>query len=165
MSDVLDVIKRLVDEHQTVRQNLKLVGDKVSDREALTSLESARADWVPGQQQLLVEKREKLRQTLSMLDEGLRNHFAFEEQSLPPLLGGLLMRGLIIEHQEMKETIREAQSLVGASQLEGLKREELLAQEMKIRQKVSDLCQMVEEHAGKEDMFLAMMQRALEGAV
>jgi hemerythrin len=163
MSDSLAVINRVIEEHQAIKQHVKLVGDTVSDQEALSSLGKARADWIPGRLELLSEKQKRLQQTMSALDEGLKNHFAFEEKALPPLLGTLLMRALVMEHKEIKEEIGKAKSAVASIKLEGLSRDQLLAQDGQIQQVVADLCQLVEEHASREELILAMIKRALEG--
>ena len=162
MEDYLAIIRRVIEEHQNIRGHVKLVGDSISDEEALTSLERARADWVPGKPELLAEMQKKLQQAISFLDEGLKNHFAFEGKALPPLLGELFMRAIILDHQEIMKEIDEAKSIAAETRLEGLSREELLSKESHIQQTISNICRLVEEHATKEEIILEMLQRALE---
>ena len=162
MLDSLAIINKVIEEHQAIRKHVKLVGDSVPDREALTALEKEHADFIPGRFEVLTEKREKLQQTLNFLDEGLKNHFAFEGEVLPPLLGELPMRGLLLEHREIKSKIDEAKSIIADTKLEGLSREELLSKEANIQQTITGICQLVEEHAAKEEAILDMVQRALE---
>lgn len=162
MSDNLAKIKQIIDDHQSIRGHVKLVSDLVSDQEALWALEETRSSWIPGRPEITTEKQNKLQQTLSFLDEGLKNHFAFEEQALPPLLGDLLMRALILDHQKIKEKIDEAKSIAVDSKLEGLSREELLSKEFYIQQVVVNICQLIEEHAAREEAILGMVERALE---
>jgi hypothetical protein len=162
MLDGLAIINRVIEEHQAIRKHIKLVGDSVPDREALTALEKARADFIPGRLEVMTEKQEELQQTLNFLDEGLKNHFAFEGKALPPLLGELPMQGLLLEHREIRNKIDEAKSIVASTKLEGLSREELLSKEANIQQTITGLCQLVEEHTTKEEAILDMVQRALE---
>jgi hypothetical protein len=162
MLDNLAIINKVIEEHQAIREHIKLVGDSIPDQEALTALEKARADFIPGRLEVLTEKQEKLQQTLNFLDEGLKNHFAFEGEALPPLLGELPMRGLLLEHREIKNKIDKAKSIVASTKLEGLSREELLSREAHIQQSITGICQLVEEHATKEEAILDMVQRALE---
>ena len=162
MQDKLAIIRRILDEHQTIKGHLKLVGDSVSDQEALAALQKAHADFIPGRLEVVSEKQRKLQQTMSALEEGLKNHFAFEEKSLPPLLGELLMQALVLEHREIRNEIDEAKSTVESIKLEGLSREELLSKESHIQQMIDNICQLVEEHATKEEAILEMVQRALE---
>jgi len=163
MLDSLAIINRIMEEHQTIRGHVKLVGDSVSDEEALSSLEKARADWIPGRPEILSEKQKKLRQTINALDEGLKNHFAFEEKTLPPLLGELLMRSLLLEHQAIKREIEKAKSAVANIKLEGLERDRLLSEEARMQQMVDSICQLVGDHAEKEETVLTMVQLALRG--
>jgi len=162
MQDKLAIIRRIIDEHQTIKGHLKLVGDSVSDQEALAALQKAHADFIPGRLEVMSEKQKKLQQTMSALDEGLKNHFAFEEKALPPLLGELLMQALVLEHREIKNEIDEAKSTVESIKLEGLSREKLISKESHMQQMIDNICQLVEEHATKEEAILEMVQRALE---
>ena len=155
-------INRVIDEHGVIRKHVKLVGDSVPDKEALSSLKRTRTDWPPGQADILAEKLEKLQQTLSFLDEGLKNHFAFEGENLPPLCGNLLMRALILEHEEIEKKIAEARSMVANFTLEGLNEEDLASQGSQVQQMIGSLLSLVEEHATREETVLKMMQRALE---
>ena len=100
MADPLDTLNRIKDEHLNIRRHLRLVGDPVGDVEAMRSLQQARTEWVPGRPDAFAERHRKLQQTLSFLNEGLRNHFALEEDCLPPLAGDLFMRALVMEHRE-----------------------------------------------------------------
>ncbi len=162
MEDKLAVIKKIIEWHRTIREHVKLVGESVSDREALSALREARPDWIPGRLEILSRKRERLQQTISALNEGLRNHFAYEEQALPPLLGELFMRALILDHQEIRKEIGEAGLIVTEAKLEGLSREELLSKESDIQQVIDGMLQLVEEHAVREEVVLDMLRRALE---
>ena len=162
MEDHLAIIKRVIEEHQIIRGHIKLVGDSISDREALTTLEKARADWMPGRPELLVETQKKLQQAISSLDEGLKNHFAYEEEVLPPLLGELFMRALVLDHREIMKEINEAKSMATETKLEGLSREELLSKESYVHQTISSMCHLVEEHIAREEIILEMLRRALE---
>ncbi len=162
MSENLARIKEIIEEHHTIRENVKLVGDSVSDQEALNSLKSTRSDWVPGQLEILSEKQNKLQQTINFLDEGLRNHFAKEEEVLPAVLGGFLMQALRREHQEIGKLIHGANLLVVSTNLEGLSHEELTSYDSKIKQTVSSISRLIEGHADREDIFLEMVRRVLE---
>ncbi len=162
MEDYLAIIQRVIEEHQALRSNLKLVGDSIPDREALSSLERTRADWVPGKPELLAEKQNKLLQAVRYLEEGLRNHFAFEGRALPPLLGDLFMRAILLDHQEIMKEIKNDKSMAAEARLEGLGREELLSKEAEIQETISNLCRLVEEHATREEAMLEMLRKALE---
>lgn len=161
MSDNLVVVKSIIEAHHAIKGHVKLVGDSVSDLEAVFSLQKAQSGWGLSSAEALAEKQARLQQTMSWLEEGLKNHFSFEEKALSPLLGELLMRALILEHREIDKAIGEAKSRMAHSQLEELSREELLSQKSEIQQAIGNICQMIEEHAMKEETLLKMLQRAL----
>ena len=162
MSDELTTINRVIAEHQQIRGYVKLVGDSVTDREAISGLQQARSDWVPGRLDILTEKQKKLVQAVSALEEGLKNHFDYEEKYLPPILGELLMRALLIEHQEINKGVDDAKRIVVATKLEGLSREECLSKEAELQDMINNLCQVIEGHAHREEIILEMLQRALK---
>ena len=162
MADYLAKINEIIAEHQTIRGHVKLVGESIGDQEALLSLQRVRPDWIPGRMEILSEKQNKLTQTISSLSEGLRNHFAKEERLLPPILGEFLMQALILEHREIGKTTEEASAMAADTGMEGLSREDLISRETEIQQKISYLCNLIEEHASKEELMLEMVQRALE---
>jgi hemerythrin len=162
MSDYLAKVEELIAEHRSIRDSVKLVGDSVSDQEALNSLRSAGSDWVPGRLEFLSQKQSRLRQTLSYLEEGLQNHFAREEDVLPPVLGEFLMRALRLEHQEIVKAIDRARSVAADTRLERMSQEALMSQDAEIKRVVSSLSRLIEEHADKEDLMLETVKRALD---
>jgi len=162
MSDNLSVIKSIIEAHHTVKGHLKLVGESETDLEAMFSLQKAHAEWSLSSMEALAENQKKLQQNLSALDEGLKNHFRLEQKSLPPLLGELVMLALTLDHQEIGKLIGRARSVVAETRLEGLNQEKLLSKKSEIQQLISNILQMVEEHAAKEETVLKMVQKALE---
>ena len=162
MSDNLAIINSTIHEHHAIRGHVKLVGDTVADLEALFTLETERLEWTVGSPEVISEKQRELQQTMSFLDEGLKNHFAYEEKVLPPLLGELLMRALILEHRGIKKQIDEAKNIVSNTKLEGLSQEELSSKKSDIKQTIDSVLQLVEEHATREEAILKMVKRALE---
>ena len=162
MLDYLAKINEIIEEHRTIGSGVKLVGESVSDQEALTSLKNVRSDWVPGRLELISEKQRKLKQTMSFLEEGLRNHFAKEEEVLPALLGEFLMQSLLLEHQEIVGKIDEVKLVAADSKLGRLSEAELESLDSEVKQKISDFSRLIEEHADKEEMMLDMVARALK---
>ncbi len=162
MPDSLAVINRVIQEHQRIRGNIKLVGESTNDLEAMFSLQQVYSGWTLSSMEAIDEKQKQLQQTMSFLDEGLNNHFAFEERALPPLFGELLMQALLLEHQEIRKKIGEAKSLIAGTRLVDLSQEKLLSQKSHIQQVINAISQVVEEHAAREETILNMMNRALE---
>ncbi len=162
MSNDLDIINRIIKEHQTLRTHLKLVGDSFTDREAMGSLEKVRGDWAPGQMEALTEKQNRLIRTISALVEGLTTHFSFEEKYLPSLLGELIMRALLLNHRQIRKEIDEAKASAASVKQEGLSPGEFLAQESQMRERIDSVLLLVREHLNHEEVVLQMTQRALE---
>jgi hemerythrin len=157
----LEVIQKILEEHISFRENIKLAGDSVSDPEALAGLMQARGDWTPGQADVTPAGQEKLQGTLSYIAEGLQNHFAFEEELLPPVLGEVLTRGLKLEHSKIRAEIDAAKSTIAGTSLDGLSRDELLSAQARVKQLIDNIGQIVERHAADEEALLRFAEIAI----
>ncbi len=160
--DNLAIINRIIEDHQIIRKHIKLVGEAVSDKESLNALNEVRSGWIPGRLDILVEKQNKLQRTVMLLSEGLKNHFSYEEQYLPPIFGEFLMQALLLEHSGIKQEIEQAKQTLAELKVEGLSREEILTTELRIQQMVGSMSQVIEEHAVREEVILGMLQKSLE---
>ncbi len=164
MSDALAVITRVIAEHQTIREHIRLAGDALNDIEAKFALQKLYSGWTQSSIEELAKKQEQLQQVISSLAEGLKEHFAFEEKALPPLFGELLMKALLAEHHDIAGQIEKVKTMLAGTNLKGLERRELLGKKSEMQNAVSRISQVVEEHAGHEDIILHMIKRALESA-
>ncbi len=162
MMESLATITRVISQHHEIRVHVRLVGDSISDEEAVCTLRAASADWIPGRQGAVVDRQQKLQQTLCYVQEGLKNHFAVEESILPLFMDETLLRALLLDHRRIADELASARSTVAAMQLEGLDREGLLIKEAHIRQLVDHLCHLIEDHTTKEDIVLDMMGKAVQ---
>lgn len=162
MSDALAVIMKVISEHRAIRKHVKLAGDTVADIDALFTLQKAYSGWNQSSTEALITKENQLQQVVSFLDEGLKNHFSFEEEAMSPLFGELLMRAILLEHHDIGRQIQNAKAMLAATKLEGLGQQELLSKKSEIQQTISSVCQAVEEHASHEETILSMMREALE---
>jgi len=155
-------IIKVLDEHENIRNHVKLVGDSLSDYEARGSMKKAQKDWLPESSGHETEELEHLRETFLVLEQGLQNHFTFEEELLPPLLGESLTRALLIEHGRIRENIRKTKSMVTTMAVEGLSREEFISRDSELRQSMEDLRSLLDSHALREDAILSMLKTVLE---
>ena len=103
-----------------------------------------------------------MQQALRYLEDGLNNHFTFEEENLPILCGDLLMRAILIDHQEIRDKLHEATSIVSSANLEKLSEDELTPLDSRVKEAITNLLGAVEEHAKKEEVILEMMRRVLQ---
>lgn len=162
MSEDLELIRRLVEQHRGIRSNLMRAGEWISDLEAMSNLQKGYSGWVLSPTESLTGAQQNLHQEVSSLYSGLNSHFAYEERSLPHLFGDVLMEALLIEHRELRGDLENTRSVLLDVKLEGLSREELLVIKARMRQGMDELYQKIEEHAGKEEKIFSMLQRALE---
>jgi len=162
MKENLATITRVIGEHHETRVHVRLVGDSISDEEAVCALREARANWIPGRQGAAVDRQQKLQQTLCYVEDGLKNHFAVEETILPLFMDEMLVRALLLDHRRIADKLANTRATVADMQLDGLDREALLVKETDIRQLVDHLCHLIEDHTTKEDIVLDMMGRAVQ---
>ncbi|MBI4304204.1 MAG: hemerythrin domain-containing protein [Chloroflexi bacterium] len=160
--DYLAIVLRVIEEHHTIRGNIKLVGDSVNDLEAMFNLQNVYASWTQSSIDALAQKRDKLLQTFSVLDAGLRRHFFYEEKYLPPIFGEILIKALIMDHHEILRKIDEANVMTSGTSFEGLAQEELLAKKTQFQQALIGICKLNEDHLSREEVILGMTKRALE---
>jgi hypothetical protein len=162
MVGYLEQIDRIIAEHRMIKGHLKLVGDSTSDQEALIALKSTRSEWTPQRVDIMSEKMSKLSQTVGSLREGLLNHFHLEEDVLPPILGKILMRALLREHQKIVNKISEINSIIADARLEELSQDELAAKDTGLSQLTVSLSRLIEGHAEKEEQMLDMAKQVLQ---
>ncbi|MBT3363338.1 MAG: hypothetical protein HN929_03920 [Chloroflexi bacterium] len=162
MTNHLHVIQSITDEHDSIKGNIKLIGDTVTDQEATTILQKLHTEWIPGQFNVLATRMDKLKQALGLLDEGLKKHFEFEETSFPELLGKNLTKALVIDHRQIRSEIDTAKKLLDKINFGGLKREAIIAKEMEVQQVITRITHIVESHADKEEILMEMLRKALE---
>jgi hypothetical protein len=162
MPDALAIVTRIISEHHAIKEHVRLARDTVNDIEALLTLQGAQTGWTQASITALIEKRDQLLQAISFLQQGLRNHFDFEEQSLVPLLGELVAQAVVREHNRISKQINEAKSIVADMHLEGLDQRELISNKSLIEQHVDSLRRVVEEHTLHEEAILKMMKDVLE---
>ena len=162
MPDALTVITRAISEHHAIKGHVKLAGDTVNDIEALFTLQRTQSGWSQTSITALTEKQNQILQTISFLEQGLKNHFGFEEGALPPLFGELIMRAILREHREISGQIESNKTTLANIKLEGLDQRELSSKKSVIQQNINNLYQTVEEHLQHEETVLNMMKKALE---
>jgi hypothetical protein len=160
--DNLALIGRILEEHRSIRQHIKLAGDTLSDLEALIGLRSAKADWLLDESDTLSERLERLQKAISSLGDGLNNHFALEEKGLPQLLGVLVMRAIMLDHREIEKEINRARSKVVEHMLRVSSQEDLAATKSEIEQAINSVGQLAVKHTAEEEVVLEMLRRALE---
>lgn len=163
MAGELEIIDRVIAQHQIIRINLQGVQGSMADFDALFSLQKARSALVQSSADKLIEQKRKLKDALSRVQKGLNSHFFFEEKALTPLFGEAFMKALMFEHAEIKQQMEQTLSMLDSSNLEGLSQRALLGEKSRLQDATIGLSQMVEQHANLEEQMLRMLKKAFQG--
>ncbi len=147
-------------EHESIRHLVNSVGNSMGDLDAFFVLETERFEWSQSSLQALTEKLKHLGDVIDTLWTNLKNHFAYEEEHLVPVLGETIARALTMDHQEIARQIENVKVLVRETRFECLAQSELLVKKTTLLQVIGRLCRMIEEHAKDEDILIKMVKKA-----
>ncbi len=95
-----------------------------------------------------------LKRALNGLDEDLRQHFLFEEEVLPGLIGELLMESIISEHQKIS---REMNSIL--SRLRPGRPRNSSPTGESLNKRINDFIDLLLEHWETEDAILKLLRK------
>jgi hemerythrin len=162
MSDNLEVIRLIIEFHHTIRSQIQQISGSINDLEALFSVRSEFAGWSQTSLDKLEERKGTLQQTLALLENGLGKHFQYEEKNLSPILGNIMMKGLMVEHDSIRQEIASVKDIVLNTRMEGLERDEVTLRKSRFQTVLSSLAQHIEKHASREEIVLDMALEGLE---
>jgi len=163
MADELEIINRVIAEHQIIMLNIQGVRSSMADFDALFSLQKAQSGWAQTSVDKLIDQKRLLWDALSLAQKGLNNHFFWEEKALAPLFGEVFMKALIFEHVEIRQQIERVILMVNNSNLQGLSQPDLLDKKSLLQEATTTLCRMVEQHANLEEQMLKMLRKTFQG--
>lgn len=159
----LATIDLLIDEHRAVLYGLKLAGQRVSDLEALFNLQACYSEWTQGSIETLIERQKRVEETVVTLQEGMRNHFRFEEKNLRPLLGEASLQALSRIHRRLERQLQRTRAVLAIT-FNGMGIGEKMAHKSRVEKAVYDLCQMIDQHRTQEEILLHILKGMLEVA-
>ena len=162
MADNLETIRNIIEFHHTIRERVKAVGGSISDLEALFTLRGEYAGWSQSSLDKLVEQQSKLQEALIFLEDGLSRHFTYEEENLPGILGEVMTRGLLFEHDGIRKDIAAVKAEVFDTRLQGMQREDIALLKTRWQRVIDTLSRHVESHASREEIVLDMAREGLE---
>jgi hypothetical protein len=160
--DDLEIIRQVLAQHKVIFGQLESASESVSDMEALLKLEKARADLNLGYQKTLTEKRAEIERIIAPIDRGLRKHYSFEEEVLPPMLGRVLTKALISEHKHLLFQMEQMISLLTEINAEGLTQSQALGKESLIYERLDNLRRNKMDHLNREEAILLTLQNVIE---
>jgi len=146
------LIENLTQEHESIRENAKMVynlmdGWEETNWEQLEQLE-------PAQTRHITEKHLNLKQSLDFLCEGLKGHYSHEEEEMQYLVGAPLTEALRIEHGEILKQLEEVNFFLINITPRGF-----LANGSYLKMIIENLCQLITNHSLKEDTILQLIKR------
>jgi len=162
MINRLEIIHNIIEFHHTIRSELQSVGQSVNDLEAVFRLRGEYAGWSQSSMVSLAERTNKIKENLKSLEEGLCQHFTYEEDNLPPVLGEVMMKGLLFEHSAIRREIKAANAVVFSTEYDSMERDEAILQKSRLQQVILNLAQNIEKHASREEIVLDMACKGLE---
>lgn len=162
MADALEVINNVIAQHGKVTEHVKTTGNKMNDIDAVFSVQRAayKVAWSASSVKEMLDKRDQLMETLTIMEEGLTKHFAYEEKALPLVFGDLLMKDILDAHTAIKAQIDKAKATL--KDLDGLDKDELFARRTELVDIVHDLRTTVTDHAHDEEEILGMIRKVFE---
>ena len=163
MKDKLALIKEICDAHQVIMGNLTATDAALSDQSVLLGLDRQRAAWTPGSFGDLEAGKQRLLEVFDRLERGLDGHFKLEEKAFPPLFGELMLRGLLVEHAEIRTELAETRAMIECIDFTGQDREAAIQRQADIQQALGALAMLIQDHATSEEAILNLLQRGIEG--
>jgi hypothetical protein len=154
-----EIINAVLAQHRVIVGNIDTAGDVVGDLAALLRLERARGDLTTGFRQTLDQKLSRLEEVIAPLDRGLRNHYRFEEDVLPPLLGRVLTQALFFEHEQLLLLMDQASSLIATAKGADLAHDEQMSRESVIYYCLDELRGAKLDHLTREEAILLTLQK------
>jgi hypothetical protein len=160
--DMLGSLETILNEHRGISDRLKLVGDSLNDVEAMDAMQKTESKALDNVWQPLSVKFEEVMKSLAALEAGLKEHYAHEENLLPPILGEVLTEALKIQHEELLAEIASARAVIARCRLAGLTPGEKTTEEMLMHALLDRIRREKERHARQEESVLEWARIALE---
>ncbi len=146
MAEKLYGVNKIDLEHQAIKVQLESVIGSIKD---LTREEAGHADLRQDKSISTPPRTWELQQKISYLDEGLKSHYAREEDLLNPHLGDWLMQGIVKEHREIENYLDKVKSLFWSIQKSSSELSPVI--HLQIKHAVEYLCRLIESNNLKEN--------------
>lgn len=165
---ILAAIERIILEHKRIMQNLNDIEHIANDAEAMSTIDKAKSDFMPGK---LNHKNGilELQEMYEKLNSGIRAHFNFEETELtraleqtkhPEAVEALHM--LLLEHNDLRDRFAQAQNEIARLARGDLDKNLWQAAGYDMRAHLTYTHKMLLVHAGKEQEMLLALKHKLE---
>jgi hypothetical protein len=168
MGEAIDLIDKIIKEHQVVFKRFNGLEKVLSDVKAIASMEEAKEAFVPGRFDQK-ESLKELKESLESIDEGLQAHFnreetallsAFEKHGDRKLVSAL--HSLLLEHKDLRDRFSHSKKHVSELMGGGLARHKWEASAHDMRAHLTHTRKLLEAHAGAELPLLMTLRKKLQ---
>jgi len=171
VQEAFALIDQLIKEHKLLLKRFQTAEGIANDAGALLELGKAGEDFVPGRFDDQKQGFQSLKESLEIIDQGLKGHFDREEKGLLTILekhgSGVLASGLrvlLLEHQELRDRVansrKDAAELITVS----LSREVHGGKAWGVRVYIGHTRKLLEIHARSEQELFHKVRAKLAGA-
>ena len=168
MEDDLEIIERVIAEHETIKQHFHNLEQVANDAQAMMGFEQAKEAFMPGR---LDQKQglHELEDTLKAIEDGLHEHFHFEETSLPTVVARYSdeelkssLRSILLEHIDLRNRLVHSTKHVSELVSGGMARHHWEASAHDMRAYISHTRKLLEAHAEIEQELLYKLRSRLK---
>jgi len=159
MSDQIQTIRGIIDEHESIEQQIEQAIRSIEDWQI--TLESAMASGEALQIENLSSKQWSLVQAIDSLEQGMLGHYRREEHELLEFIGPVIGKALRIQHQEISERLRSVRLLLTDTDLKSLSMTELASKYPNVKKELEDTYRLVGEHGRAEDTTLRLVLKGI----
>ena len=164
MADALEILNKTIEEHRLIHENITNISEKANDVNAQVLLDWERSDLAVSGAESIVSKVDTLKKSVSSLQVNLGQLFVYEELYLPPVLGPELMNVLLVDHTAIRAALEKAGRQLAEFKADTLGGRELLEKKMDLITAISDVTDLIQAHALKDDTILRGKKREREDA-
>jgi hemerythrin-like domain-containing protein len=169
MEEVIALIDRVIEEHQTIFQDFQTMDQVANDAEAVVLLDKAKDEFVPGRFESK-QGLQELGRLLEKTEQGIQAHFkreevallhAFEKHGDRKLASAL--HSLLVEHKDLTERLAHSKQHVAKLTSGDLSRGVWEAAGYDMRAYLSHTRKLFETHAERERELLLTLRAELTG--
>jgi hypothetical protein len=158
----LEIITKVMEQHKVLLNQINSVAEVMSDKDALFLLEKTQTELSVNFRLSLEERRASLIDSLNTIEKGLKKHYDFEEEMLPPLLGKLLNEALVNEHKNLRTEMQKVIEKISKIKVKGLNHDNEITQEASMNKLLYGLREKKLDHQKREEAILITLQNICE---
>jgi hypothetical protein len=159
MSDQVRTIKSIIDEHDSIEEQVRQAFRAIEDWQI--TLESTIAGGEALQVESLSGKQWSLVQAIDSLEQGMLGHYRREEAELLEFIGPVMSKALRIQNREITERLRGVRLLLTDTDLKLLNMTELAAKYPNVKKELEDTYRLIGEHERAEDVTLRLVLKGI----